>query len=122
MFKANQYMVDTAMPFTTGVGGMSEGGASGGASATAPAANSVESVEQLSYDRQREQKEKYLSLYVDAKFANYYLELKNQNLERVATYWQSRFNDLEHEINKLAAENKRLEEENARLNALQFPS
>jgi hypothetical protein len=126
MFKANQYLVDTAMPFTTGGGGMSEGSAS----ATAPAGNSVESVEQqesrqhdgnsghkehLSYDKQREQKEKYISLYVDKCVENFDLRRNYTNLERVATWWESECDKLTHDLNKLAAENKRLQEENERL-------
>ena len=164
MFKANQYLVDTVMPFTTGGGGMSEGDAS----ATAPARNSVESVEQqesrqhygnsgqhvgnsgheedLSYEEQRALKEQYQNLYVDLVAENCQLKVDNRDLERVATWvehttkldnerllaenedlqaevhilekrnatWERVVDELTHDLNMLAAENKRLQEENER--------
>ena len=164
MFKANQYLVDTVMPFTTGGGGMSKGGPS----ETAPAGNSVESVEQqesrqhygnsgqhvgnsgheedLSYDELRALKEQYQNLYVDLVAENYQLKVDNRDLERVATWvehttkldndrlqaenedlqakvhilekrnatWERVVDELTHDLNMLAAENKRLQEENER--------
>ena len=137
MYKANQYLVDTAMPFTTGGGGMSKGGHS----ETAPAANSVESVEQqesrqhdgnsgqhagnsgdqehLSYDQQREQKEKYLSLYVDLFEENLHLKAELRVRENEIANWKRIVDEFIKDLNKCAADNKRLPEENARLNALQ---
>jgi hypothetical protein len=133
MLKANQYLVDTAMPFTTGGGGMSKGGPS----ETARVGNSVESMEQqesrqhdgnsgqhvgnsghqehLSYDQQREQKEKDKSSYVDLVAANEDLQVELRVREKEIVNWKRVVDEFIAENKRLQEENKRLQEENKRL-------